>query len=1062
MPALPAGIRAASPLNASDDSRLLFTNNTDETLTRALNDTPSDFGTMATGLQMQVEYRQQGRSDDTLRLLARIVNGATILAADDAAGVFELVSSSVTNTTDTTTTITFSFVNTTANKATWDGASVELQQDHQQSMAADGCHIEVDTIQLVGNYNIAVNNFQEDLQTSIVATTTESEVQAMVEDLQTSIVASTTVGDTYTPAGVGDPGYLLLDGAGDYLLTADKAALDITGDITLVALLAPDDVTPASNMQVINKFPSSGSGRSYALLWRADQLLQLNVSTTGTTNTHLLQSTATVPATDGGWVWIKAELDVDNGSGGYDCRFYYSADSPSTDLASVAWTQLGSTVSAAGTITIASGATDLNLGRFANGSGEYAGRIGGAWVISGLGVGGTIVADPDFRDNDQGWSGSNTASDDAGNSWDFFDNAVWIVPPGSVGYMTTGTASNVRAQTTQPATAWSTGIVEVITCVALEAYEFGSFGFRPLMHHRGQFTAIIRGAASAGDPDHLQLSWHDGASVLDIQANGTFPDDIVDRAWVWCRVVFNPNNGSNRVADFYYSFDDPLTDPASVSWTQMGTQVSSTTSTIRAAASTVTGIGGDSTLTGNSPANAWYAYGAIYVGGSRVADPDFRDADQGWDSPPATDSHSNSWDFINGAAWVAPTVGMGEDLSTSIVATTTISDVLGSSEALSTSVVATTTISDAVNSAESLTTSVTATTTAVDNISATEALTTSAVATTEVFDIVAGTEGLGTSIVATTTQNDSLGAGNSFEENLSTSIVATTTSEDRLSVSEGLATSIVATTVEADDLAMFESLVISIVGSSSSSESQGMSESLQTSIVSDDTMTDVAAYIDTLETDIVATTTSNDQVQGSFTESLSTTIVATTTSTDSAEYTDTLQTSISSTITAGEVFGMSEVLETSGSVTTTQSDVGFFVESLQSLIVGTTTSQDDVTGSFTENLSTSILASTVLLDNLASVESLASGIVGTTSILDAVARFESLQTSGTVITTIQDQAAYLETLLTSILATTHLSATMASDFVPELSFEEQLPGVFRTRQHNDFSDREHPTFKGKA
>jgi hypothetical protein len=223
-------------------------------------------------------------------------------------------------------------------------------------------------------------------------------------------------------------GFVTLDGTGDHLVTADKAALDVTGDLSLVALVAPDDVTPAGNMHVINKYPASGSQRSYALLWRTDQLLQFNFTEDGLTN-KLHQSTAAMPTADGEWVWIRVDFDADNGVGGYDVTFWYSEDPPETAPIFVSWTQLGDTISGtgvAGPASIHAGTTDLYLGQLASGGGSYAGDIGAAWVIDG-GFAGTIVANPDFRDDDQGWS-SPPGVDDHSNSWAFVGDTFWTPP----------------------------------------------------------------------------------------------------------------------------------------------------------------------------------------------------------------------------------------------------------------------------------------------------------------------------------------------------------------------------------------------------------------------------------------------------------------------------------------------------------------------------------------------------------------------------------------------------------------------------------------------------------
>lgn len=151
-------LTGASPLNANDASRLLFTTNTTETLSRALDDTPANFGNMNT-LSWQVDYRQSGRADDTLSLGIRIVNGATILAAADSGGTFATVSSNVTSTTDVLSSVTaFAYVNTSANKTTWDGATIELQQTYSQNMGPDGARIEVDYVAITGDYTIGATN----------------------------------------------------------------------------------------------------------------------------------------------------------------------------------------------------------------------------------------------------------------------------------------------------------------------------------------------------------------------------------------------------------------------------------------------------------------------------------------------------------------------------------------------------------------------------------------------------------------------------------------------------------------------------------------------------------------------------------------------------------------------------------------------------------------------------------------------------------------------------------------------------------------------------------------
>lgn len=154
MPSL-SGIRAASPLNADDTTYLVHAADTDaDVQSSALDNMPSDFSSMDTGLQMDVVRRLDlARDDDDYSYQVRIVNGATILAADTSGGAYAPATAiAVTTTAETTDTVSFSYVNTGASKATWDGATVEFQQTYAKTKGGDGTKVIYDTILLVGTY----------------------------------------------------------------------------------------------------------------------------------------------------------------------------------------------------------------------------------------------------------------------------------------------------------------------------------------------------------------------------------------------------------------------------------------------------------------------------------------------------------------------------------------------------------------------------------------------------------------------------------------------------------------------------------------------------------------------------------------------------------------------------------------------------------------------------------------------------------------------------------------------------------------------------------------------
>jgi len=147
-------LHAASPLDASDNTYLTFTANVTEILSRAMdNIADGDFVTMDT-LSIDVEYSLTGPGDDDVQqLLVRIMNGTTVLAAADSGGTFKELVANVTNTTDTNTgAIAFDYVNTTASKTTWDGASVEIEQIYTKNKGNDNVAIRVDHVIISGTY----------------------------------------------------------------------------------------------------------------------------------------------------------------------------------------------------------------------------------------------------------------------------------------------------------------------------------------------------------------------------------------------------------------------------------------------------------------------------------------------------------------------------------------------------------------------------------------------------------------------------------------------------------------------------------------------------------------------------------------------------------------------------------------------------------------------------------------------------------------------------------------------------------------------------------------------
>lgn len=208
--------------------------------------------------------------------------------------------------------------------------------------------------------------------------------------------------------------YLNLTGASTSgAFTPDAAGLDITGDLDLRCRVS-GDWTPAADSTLVAKGNLLGQF-SYSLALLTTGVLRMAWSTAGTLGSILTtDSTAAVGAADGEIRWVRATLDVDAGGGNRAVRFYTSSDD-THDHTAVSWTQLGSTVTTAGTTSVFSGSAVASVGILADGSAPFTGRIYAAAILSG--IGGTVVADPDFTDGNRFAAGAGSGVDAAGRTW---------------------------------------------------------------------------------------------------------------------------------------------------------------------------------------------------------------------------------------------------------------------------------------------------------------------------------------------------------------------------------------------------------------------------------------------------------------------------------------------------------------------------------------------------------------------------------------------------------------------------------------------------------------------
>jgi len=136
--------------------------------------------------------------------------------------------------------------------------------------------------------------------------------------------------------------------------TPDTAAVSITGDIDLRWRGSLADWTPATATRLIDKHTEAGDQRSYMLRVKTTGELELCWSENGTAELSA-QSTVATGITDGSIKWVRATLDVDNGSTQREIKFYLSDDG-------ITWSQLGATVTQAGVTSIFNSTSPLAIG----------------------------------------------------------------------------------------------------------------------------------------------------------------------------------------------------------------------------------------------------------------------------------------------------------------------------------------------------------------------------------------------------------------------------------------------------------------------------------------------------------------------------------------------------------------------------------------------------------------------------------------------------------------------------------------------------------------------------
>lgn len=235
-----------------------------------------------------------------------------------------------------------------------------------------------------------------------------------------------------------DSQWLECDGATDRAIS--DLTTNLSGDLDIRARIVADDYTPTAIKCIAAHCGASGD-RSWEFYLDTTGKLGLRYSTDGTNWAGTDLSTVTLGSAttlvDGTTeIWVRVTLDKDNGASGRSVAFYYSTDE------GVTWTQLGTTVTTAGTVTLYTTTANMSVAVLDNSPTFSDGWDGHIYEVEFRdGIGGTLDANPRFdtyyrmTDDAFEWDeGDSSADDEQGNTWTLGGDAAitrtWAIDTG--------------------------------------------------------------------------------------------------------------------------------------------------------------------------------------------------------------------------------------------------------------------------------------------------------------------------------------------------------------------------------------------------------------------------------------------------------------------------------------------------------------------------------------------------------------------------------------------------------------------------------------------------------
>lgn len=184
-------------------------------------------------------------------------------------------------------------------------------------------------------------------------------------------------------------GVVLNGTASNNFTTPEAAANNVLGDLELRVKATMPDWTPTAINELFDKDTGSDPNRAWAVRLLTTGVIRLLWwSSAGSLATS--DSTVAPTVANGATLSIKITVDLNNGSGSYEVKFYTSTDwDPQTDTGT--WTQLGTTVTGGAVAALRDTTTAaLYVGSRTDGTSATTGTIRHAQIRDG--IGGAVVA----------------------------------------------------------------------------------------------------------------------------------------------------------------------------------------------------------------------------------------------------------------------------------------------------------------------------------------------------------------------------------------------------------------------------------------------------------------------------------------------------------------------------------------------------------------------------------------------------------------------------------------------------------------------------------------------